>query len=146
MSHIVILELRVKDMLSLSTAAAACGMELVTQDHYRWYGRFFEASQIPKGFEQNDLGKCEYVLRCKDDSEAYEVGVARSKTHPGEYELLYDFWGAHGKSLMNHIGENGNKLKREYATAVSTRMLRKQGLRVTRSLTSDGKIVLKARR
>lgn len=146
MSHVVSLELRVKDLGSLGVAAMQCGMEVVQKSNYAWWGTSVGDFAIPEGFTAADLGKCDYALRVVGNGEAYEVGVVKSRKHPGEYELLFDFYGDKGQMLLDAIGEGGCKLKQEYSAATTTRWARKQGYRVHRTMTADGKIVLKARR
>lgn len=145
MSHVVAIKLRIKDLNALNAAGQTLGMEMIPAAQFKWFGRHVGDYPLPEGFTKEDMGKCVYALRLKGNSEAYEVGVAQSKIHPGEYELLLDFWQG-GFGLEDAIGKQGCKLRQEYSSVVTQKAMRKQGLRITKSVTSDGKIVLRGRR
>lgn len=145
MSHVSTLKLRVKFLNELNLAGQDLGMELIPAHQFKWYGQHVGDYPLPEGFTKEEMGKCAYVLRIKGNDRAYEVGVVPSKIHKGEYELMWDFWQG-GFGLQEVIGENGNKLKQKYAEIVSTKYLRKLGMRVTRSVTADNKIVLRGRK
>jgi hypothetical protein len=145
MSHISAITLRIKDSKALLEAAEELGLEQRLKGTYKWYGRSVGDYPLPEGYTEDELGKCLFALGIKGNHSAYEIGVVKSKIHPGEYEMLWDFWNG-GFGLQEAIGEQGNKLRQRYAEKVTTKQLRKQGLRVTRSVTDDGKVVLRGRR
>lgn len=145
MSHVVNMNARFRSLDCLERAAAECGMELVKQSAYRWYGRYMQDSPLPEGFSAEELGKCEYALRVAGNTSAYEVGVVKSKTHPGEWELLFDSWHG-GMGLMEKIGEGGKKLKQSYTLNVGERHARKQGFRPMRVPQANGHVILRSRR
>lgn len=147
MSHVVSMKMRFKDLDSLQKAGEACGLEMVEAKTYRWWGRHVGDYPLPEGFTAQDLGKCDFVLRVKGQPQAYEIGVVKSPLQEGAYELLYDFYGSAGQILSKAIGgDTAPKLRQEYTQQVTVKQMRKQGLRVTRSITTDGKIVLRGRK
>ena len=145
MSHVSSIKLRIKDLRSLLESASELGLEQRMKETFHWYGRSVGDYPLPEGFTEEEMGKCLFALGIKGDDKAYEVGVVHSKTHPGEYELLWDFWQG-GFGLQERIGTDGNKLRQKYSERVTTKQMRKQGLRITRSVTADGKVVLRGRR
>jgi hypothetical protein len=143
MSHVAKIELVVKDLAALRSAAQACGLELVEgQKKYKWWGHSVGDYPIPKGFTAEDLGKCDHALRVKGNPDAYEIGVVRRRDGQPGFELLFDFYGSYGAPLRQAVGQDGGKLKQEYAASVATRHYQSQGFVVRRSLGADGKIVL----
>lgn len=145
MSHVSAITLRIKDLRSLLESAGELGLEQRMKETFNWYGRSVGDYPLPEGYTAEEMGKCLFALGIKGNSSAYEVGVVKSKVHPGEYELLWDFWQG-GFGLQEAIGVDGNKLRQKYAEKVTTKQLRKQGLRITRSVTADGKVVLRGRK
>lgn len=145
MSHVSAIKLRIKDLHSLLDAAEEIGLEQRMKETYKWYGTHVGDYPLPEGFTKEEMGKCLFALGVKGNANAYEVGVVKSKVHPGEYELLWDFWDG-GKGLEKVVGKDGNSLRQRYAERVTAKQMRKQGLRITRSVTSDGKVVLRGRR
>lgn len=144
MSHVSAIKLRIKALDALRQSANELGMEMVEVDRFKWYGTHVGDYPLPEGFTKEEMGRCVYALRIKGNDKAYEVGVVKSKVHQGEYELMWDFW-QDGFGLKEAIGEDGNKLKQKYSEIVATKQLRKMGLRVTRSITADNKVVLRGR-
>lgn len=143
MSHIVSIDMEVKDLDALAKAAEACGCELVrNQKTYRWYGRSVGDSPLPQGFTAADLGKCEHAIRVKGKPNAYEVGVVRRKDGRG-FTLLWDFWSG-GFGLQDAVGEDANRLKQNYATQVARKYWTRKGYTVSESRREDGTVVLNA--
>lgn len=140
MSHIAKMNVIVRDLEALRRAAQECGLELVKQSTYRWYGRYM-GGELPEGVTPEDLGKCDYVLRIPDDAHAYEIGVCRRRDGKG-YALLYDFWGP-GQALQKLVGDKGERLVRSYALHAATRAARQQGFRVRQVVRADGTIELR---
>lgn len=145
MSHVVSIKLRIKDLAALRIAADQLGMEMVEVEKFKWFGTHVGDYPLPEGFSKEEMGKCSFALRIKGKPDAYEVGVVKSKVNAGEYELMWDFWND-GYGLKQVIGEDANNLRQKYTEVVTTKSLRKLGLRVTRSVTADNKIVLRARK
>lgn len=145
MSHVSAITLRIKDLRALLESADELGLEQLMTETYKWYGRSVGDTPLPEGYTEAELGKCLFALGVKGNKDAYQIGVVQSKVHPGEYEMMLDSWQG-GFGLMEKIGTDGNLLRQRYAEKVTTKQLRKQGLRVTRSVTDDGKVVLRGRR
>ncbi len=145
MSHVVNIDLSISSLEALDDACKELGLELIqNQKTYRWFGQFVGDSPLPAGFTQADLGKCEHAIRVKGNSQAYEIGLVRSKTNPKEYHLLFDYW-AGGGGLVEKIGGNqAMKLKDHYGAALMKRHVKKQGMRVKQTITTSGKIIIKA--
>jgi len=143
MSHVVSLELKIKDLDCLFRAAQELGMEVrLNQKRYRWYGRHVGDYPIPEGFTTEDMGKCDHALAVAGDPLAYECGVVRVEDG---YQLLYDFWGSHGRSLEGVMGPGGQHLVQGYAEQVARKKLKKlqrEGYRIKKSVTATGQIKL----
>ncbi len=145
MSHCVDIKTVIQDLDALEAACEKLGLELKRgQQTYKWWGHSVGDYPIPEGLTEEDLGKCEHALVVKDNAQAYEVGLVKTKDGKG-YRLLYDYYGG-GKGLMAKIGDNADTLTQRYAAEVATRQARRQGYRVTEMLGVDGKIRLTARR
>jgi hypothetical protein len=146
MSHVTTVNLEVKDLESLKTAAKMLGLEFVeNQKTFRWYGHHVGDYPMPKGFKAEDMGRCEHALRIPGNKQAYEVGVVRRRDGKAGYALMWDFW-AGGHGLQNAIGNDGNRLKQSYAEAVASKKIRAKRFRFERRVTPQGKVVLIATR
>lgn len=146
MSHVVKIDLQVKDLEALKAACESMGLELVQgQTSYKWYGRSVGDTPLPQGFTVQDLGKCSHAIRIPGNSQAYEIGVCRNKSGDG-YSLLWDSW-AGGYGMVSRVsdghGENVNKLKQAYGTQVTLNTLRRQGYRIAQSIDAQGNVVLR---
>lgn len=131
MSHVVQIELEIKDLDALAKSAEQLGLELVRgQQTYKWYGHSVGDYPIPNGFTANDLGKCEHALRVKGNPRAYEIGLVRTRGKVGSYTMLWDFYGG-GFGLQEKVGDDAVKLQNEYAAQVSMRQMQRKGYRVS---------------
>ena len=151
MSHVARIDLEINDLEALAVAAKQLGLEFVRgQETYRWYGRSVGDYALPVGFKAGDLGKCQHVLRIPGSAGAFEIGITKRRDGGQGYCLLWDFWnggrawGASGPGMQEKVGENGERLKQEYAAAVATKHALKQGYRVFRTVKEDGRILLRA--
>lgn len=144
MSHIATIELKVKDLVALKTAAKSLGLEFKEgQRTYRWYGTSVGDYPLPEGFSKDDLGKCDHVISVPGNDRAYEIGVVKSKTSPAEWVLLWDFWQG-GFGLQEKVGENANKLKQAYAVEAAKRAAQRAGHRfLGQTQKADGSITLR---
>jgi len=135
--------IEIRDLQALKLACQALGLQFrENQRTYRWYGRYMGDSQLPAGFTPEELGRCEHAISVPGNRYAYEVGVLRRRDGKPGFALYYDNWQG-GGGLEERIGENARRLKQEYASQVATRQLRRQGFRVVRQLSADGRILLK---
>lgn len=143
MSHVCTIDLEIKDLDSLAAACKELGLEMVRgQQTYRWYGRSVGDYPLPQGFAEQDLGKCQHAIRIPGDSRAYEIGVTERRDGRPGYTLLWDFF-AGGYGMEAKVGSDGDRLKQEYAAAVSAKIYRRQGYRITRTM-KEGRVILTA--
>jgi hypothetical protein len=126
MSHVAKIKLKVTNLEALRKAATFCGLELVEQGTYKWYGTSVGDYPLPAGFTKKDLGKCDYALRIPGDKNAYEIGVVRAKDGSNSFELLWDFWSG-GFGLEAKVGKDAIKLQMEYATQMGILDMQQQG-------------------
>ena len=149
MSHVAAVSLYVTDLDALEAVADRLGFKLMRgQKTWAWYGRAVgESEAAAQGHSAKDFGKGVHALRLKDHGPGdYEIGlVARLDGKPG-FELLLDSWGMHGRKLTAAAGAGLGTLKRELAAEVSTRILQRQGYRVSRIIQPDGGIKLRGAR
>lgn len=145
MSHIVEVDVHIKDLDALVRATTKLGMEMVKQDTYKWFGRHVGDYPMPKGFTKKEMGRCEYALKIKGNPKAYEVGVVRRKDGKPGYALLWDFWSG-GFGLQAAIGDGAGKLVQRYAAEVAIKNARRQGFQVKEQIGRDGEIRLVCRR
>jgi hypothetical protein len=146
MSHVTDLKLHIKDLTALKRAAKALGMELVKQDHFKWYGTHVGDYPLPQGFKKEDMGKCDYALRIPGKPHAYEVGICKRRDGKPGFVPLYDFF-AKGYGLMDVIGASGEKLKSSYAVEVAKTQMapfQREGFRMQQFKRPDGTLVIKA--
>lgn len=128
MSHIVQLNLTIKDLVALEKACQFLGtVELKrNQKHFRYYG--------------GQSGKCDHAISVRDNPQAYELGLVANKD--GGFDLNGDFY-AGGQGLRDAVGDNAEKLKQEYAAQVCIKGYKKQGFtRVKRKIEENGTLTL----
>lgn len=148
MSHIVSIDVKIRDLDALRVVAERLGLEFMEgQKTYKWFGRSLGDATLPEGVRKEDLGKCDHALRVRGNAEAYEAGLVRMAD--GSFRLMYDYWNG-GYGLMEKIAhsdqmEKAGKLMQAYSTEVSRRELVRAGYRV-RETTRDGRVVLSASR
>ena len=90
MSHVVDCDVKITDLDALEAAVKEeLGGELIRgKKSYKWWGRFEGDYPLPEGVRQEDLGKCDHVIKVPGAS--YEVGVVEQKD--GSFKLQYDFY------------------------------------------------------
>ena len=116
----------IKDLDCLGKAAADLRLELVRgQNTYRTYS----------------TQKCDHAIRMTGKSDAYEIGVIKSKEG---FDLMQDtFCG--GKGMVAAVGgPECNRLKQSYAAQVAVAHYQQEGWNVTQTQLEDGRIVLRA--
>ena len=149
MSHVASVKCYVQDLDALASVADRLGFELVRDAKtYAWFGQWVgdfrgSTAAVDNGHRPEDFGKCLHKLRRKDARAGdYEIGVvARPDGQPG-YELVYDNWSVGGSRVEELAGRGLSKLKDEIACEVSTRIMRRKGYRVSRTVNQQGAIVL----
>lgn len=144
MSHVVTIDIEIRDLDALDAAAKSLGLELVRgQTTYRWYGRHVGDYPLPDGLSHEDLGRCEHVLRIPGNAEAYEIGVVRRRDGRPGYTLLWDFWQG-GYGLQEKVGANADRLKQAYALETAKRAAWRAGHRIVGEIRkADGTVVLR---
>jgi len=119
MSHVVVVEVQIKDLDVLAAVCEKLGLEFrKNQKTFKWYGRYMGDYPLPKGFTKEDLGKCDHAIGVPDKPEAYEVGVCKHKDDKEGYQLLWDFWQG-GFGLEAKVGKNCENLIGEYTKEVA---------------------------
>ena len=119
MSHIAEVNLLVQDLNALARAAQRLGLELVRhQETYRWYGVSMRDDPLPTGFAKEDLGKGEHAIRIPGDQRAYEIGIVTQRDGKPGYALLWDCYQG-GFGLVEHVGEQAERLRQRYALEVT---------------------------
>jgi len=95
------------------------------QKNYAWFGRFVGDYPMPKGWTEEDLGKCEHAIKIPGIN--YEIGICKAKDGDG-FRFMFDFYDNKLKALA---GTNGNILKQLYAVEKAKMEAKKRGYRVT---------------
>ena len=150
MSHCTVCDnVPITDLKALAAACAAIGLEFVEgQSEWRWFGKHVGDYAIPKGFTEDDLGKCQHAIRVPGNSKAYEIGVCQRRDGKPGYLLMYDFW-AGGNGLMAVAGKDCTNVVKSYSTKVAEaqlNQLKRQGFRVRQTVNAQGKTQLIAER
>ena len=118
MSHITTVDVEIINLDALKRAAERCGLEFREgKETFKWYGRHVGDEPLPEGFSVEDMGKCEHAIGVRDNAQAYEIGVARSRTGSG-WTLLFDFWEG-GFGLEERTGKECETLLQMYALEVA---------------------------
>lgn len=142
MSHVVMIELEVKDLDAVEKAAKDLGGELVrNQKTFRWYGHWMndysaEDAAYKQGIKPEDYGKCEHIIRHPNCS--YDIGLV--KKEGGGYRVVADEWFSGG--LTKVFGQGMQALKQRYGTHVAAKIMRGQGFIVNEIKTKTGDIRL----
>lgn len=143
MSHVTTIDIEIRDLDALKAAVREFGAEFIEgKTTYNWYGRSVGDYPLPKGMTAEQLGKCSHVIRVP--GVRYEIGVV--KLPGGGYTLAYDFYGSggihDGQMLHQKFGDKCQKLVQHYGAAKATREAQKKGMRVQRTIGTDGSIRL----
>lgn len=142
MSHVVDMNLEIKDLEALEKAAKSLGLEfLKNKKNYKWFGKHVGDYPIPEGFTVKDLGHCDHTLVIPGATKAYEIGVVKRKDGKPGYQLLWDFWQG-GFGLREKIGKDGGRLKQAYSVQVAKKQMLREGYRVTERKDAKGNVLL----
>lgn len=142
MSHVDTHRLNIKDLNMMPAVAEALGGEYTECSTYRWWGRHVGDHPLPQGFTVDDMGKC--VGKISFPGCDWDVGIVPSRTNPGEYDAIYDFYGHQGKKLTEHVGPNCEKIKQQYSIAAVKATLARRGMKFTETKLADGTLRLVA--
>jgi hypothetical protein len=153
MSHVVSVDLIIKDLDVLREVADSIGLELVEATTYNWYSTWVrdyhkEDAAYKHGIKPEDYGKCDgWKLKIKGGSSSdYEIGLHKTAGDEG-FTLVYDFYGS-GRKLKEILGEQGEHLKQNYALRVAEKSLKKKDMRAVGEpeLLPDGRMRLVMKR
>ena len=112
-SHVVSIQVEVRDLDALQRAAESLGLEFrQDQQTYRWFGQWAGDYPLPEGMTPGQLGKCHHALAIPGKESAYEVGIVEQPD--GSYRLMWDFF-LGGFGLEEKIGTGAEKLIARYA-------------------------------
>ena len=131
MSHVVKLQLQVKDLGALELAANELGCELVRDQKTHLY-------------YAGNRAKCDHVIRVKGaGAQTYEIGVIAKPD--GTFELQADFYRG-GYGLTDRVGYQAQTLTNEYAVQVAMKHVAEQGYRPYRWVNELNQVVITAER
>ena len=112
MSHVVSIQLLIKDLEALKMACKDLGCEFIKdKKEYAWYGVHVGDYPLPEGMTKEEMGKCNHAIKVPGAN--WEIGVVKEKDGKS-YKLIYDFFGDEGRKIHNVCGENLGKLKQRY--------------------------------
>lgn len=125
MSHVVKVDIQIKDLDALRRAAESLGLQFREgQKTYRWYGHYMGDYAMPQGVTKEQLGKCDHAIGVPGNSQAYEVGVMGNAD--GTYSLMWDFWQG-GYGLQALVGKDCGNLIERYGIEVARSAAEAQG-------------------
>lgn len=107
-SHVDAYQCEFTNLAVLDSAVSHLGGRMRQSEKYKWFGSHVGDHPLPKGYTVADMGKCKYAI--KFDGIQYEIGVVPSKTKPGTWDLIADWWGP-GAKLKDRVAQ----IKVEYA-------------------------------
>jgi hypothetical protein len=148
LSHVAVLQLRVRDLDALEAAAPAVGLKLNRgQKTWRWVGRWYrdyhEADAAYKnGIRPEDYGKGDHALSLVDCPGAFEVGLVPAPDGDG-YLLGWDF--VDGR-LLEAIGRHGERLQAAYGREVLRKRAAQIGAVLSEEVDAEGNVHVYARR
>lgn len=151
MSHVVSVNLEIKDLTSLAKACERLGLELkLNQKSFKWYGRFMNDysgadAAYRNGVSAADYGKCTHAIGIKGSLAAYEIGVLPGEK-AGTFKLVWDNWQG-GYGLVEKIGKDGGLLKQSYGVETAKKhigALKYQGWQIKETTDANGDIVVQA--
>jgi hypothetical protein len=132
MSHVVNIQLEIKDLEALEAACKALGLTYDrTANKWRWYGKWMndysgKDAAYKHGIEPSRYGTADAgVIRVPGTS--YDVGVYKTKDG---YALIYDNWQS-GGGIEKVLGVGTPDLNKQYGAQVALKRLKKMGWRAT---------------
>lgn len=144
MSHVVTVDLEIKDVAALRLACKRLNWELHEgQKTYKWYGRWMndynaEDAAYKSGIKPEDYGKCEHAITVTGCN--YQIGVIKHPKKTGAFGVIFDFWDSSLKAAVG--GTECKKLKQAYALEVAKRAAMRKGHGVTEQKLANGAIKL----
>lgn len=145
MSHVIGINLVIKDLSALEQACKELGLEFVrNQKHHAWYGKWVndynakDAAYINAGIKPENYGKCEHAI--KVPGSGYEIGVYNNPKGPG-FILAYDNYGT-GQVILQKLGSGLEKLKQGYAVCKASIEAKARGWMVSKQALGNGSVKL----
>ena len=135
MSHITNINLTITNMDALKAACEQLGLEVREgQTTFRsYYG----------------TRACAHAIGRKGDKAGYEIALMNPVEAGGGFGVTYDTWGP-GAELTRVVGQDANRLKQEYAVAVTEQRtsatLARKGFRMQRENLPNGSVRLRLRK
>ena len=149
MSHVVTVNIVIKDLDALEKACKKLGLKLNHgQKTHKWYGRWvndYNATNAAykNGIKPEQFGHCEHAISIPNNKAAYEIGLVENPDkETGGYVLLYDFWNGGNGMSAKVGGDNMAKLLTEYTIEAETAIAQSLGYSVDQSVLADGSIQL----
>lgn len=125
MSHVVSVNVVVKDLTALEQACKELGLQFMrgqtTQKYYSGTSTCLHAIKVP--------------------GTDWEIGLLKAKTGKG-FELAYDNYGPSGQTIAKMLGNGLEKLKQGYAVAKATLEAKAKGWMCQRTTLPSGAIKL----
>lgn len=112
------------DRIAIEAAIASLSDKLefvYGQKTYRWVGQWYndyhaEDAAYKQGVKVKDYGKCEHVIRFRDDPDAAEIGLVRLPN--GMLAPVFDTYASRGHELEEIVGGYGApRLTHQFAVA-----------------------------
>jgi hypothetical protein len=145
MSHVISVNVVIKDLHALEQACKELGLEFMrNQKTHRWYGRWVndynqsDAAYLQSGIKPENYGKCEHAI--KVPGSGYDIGVYNNPKGSG-YVLAYDNFGT-GQVILQKLGSGLEKLKQGYAVAKATIEAKARGWLVQKNMMPNGAVKL----
>ncbi len=142
MSHLTkMTEVYVTDLTAAQAVCDRHGLELLLNqpEKMRWYG---VTSWLKNEADGTVAQNVKHVIRIKGDVNAYTIGLVPRTDGPGFTMVFDDF----DRRLAHKLGEGLINFRRDLSAETALRQVRKLGFSVTKTVTTDGKIQLRARR
>ena len=150
MSHVVKVELEVRDLQALEAACASLGINFDrTAKEWRWFGSWMndyngEDAAFTHGIKPDRYGKADAgVIRVPGCG--YDIGIYAVPGKEGTYCLIYDFY-AGGHGIEKALGKALPDLNKAYGAEVFKKQMKAKGLQVAkdvRTRTANGRLDIK---
>ncbi len=131
MSHVDAYQCEFTNLALLDAAVKQVGGRMRQSETFKWFNQHVGDHPLPKGYTVADMGKCKYAIKL--DGIQYEIGVVPSKTKPGTWDLIADFWGP-GATLPEKI----RQIKVEYAAQCALQWAKSKGYTNVRISRANG--------
>lgn len=139
MSHVVTMELQIKDLQALELSSKELGCVFVKgQTTYNWWGHHVGDYPLPEGFTKEEMGICEHAI--KVPGAHWEIGVVKDKQNKDSYKLIYDFYGSEGGKIQKVCGNNLGELKKRYTVNAIKNKIKNKKASIKEEKLQNGKL------